>query len=805
MNKILTNLNEPQRAAVTQTEGPVMIIAGAGSGKTRVLTYRIAYLLEIGIDPFQILALTFTNKAAREMKNRIEQIVGADAKNLFMGTFHSVFARILRVEAAKIGYPAHFTIYDTDDAKSLLKSIIKEQGLDEKIYKPNLVLNRISSAKNNLFGYEDYYQNIELMHEDKQSGKPKLALLFELYSKRCFKSGAMDFDDLLFNTYKLLATFPEVLNKYQNKFKYVLVDEFQDTNWAQYKIVKKLSAQHENICVVGDDAQSIYAFRGANIQNILSFEKDYQHIKTFKLEQNYRSTQHIVNAANSVIAHNKTQLKKNVWTANESGEKIKMFRALSDNEEGSMIANEIFEDKMLNRNSNSDYAILYRTNAQSRSMEEGLRRLGIAYKIYGGISFYARKEIKDLLAYIKISINHNDEEALKRIINYPKREIGKTSIERILIAADTSGVPLWTVLENVNYYASDINTPTRSRITDFVMMVKSFSVISKTKNAYDAASHIANQSGLLRELYADKTPEGISHFENLQELLNGIKEFVDTGDLSVQAPILEKDENIDDNSEEVFNTQLDFETTTDSVPDAKPNRTIDMYMQDIALLTDADKNKDDGNTDVVSLMTIHASKGLEYKNVFVVGLEENLFPSMMAMQSRADLEEERRLFYVAMTRAEKKLFISYAISRYKFGNLMGCEPSRFLDEIDPEHTEVTFQKTRRINAEATNTSLLNKTGLNLRSSTKPTTTSTATTQALPTQFKKLINVTTNTPFVGDDTNQIVTGMEVEHEKFGRGKVIAMEGKFPDTKCTIFFSGVGNKQLLLKFAKLKIVG
>ena len=832
MKDILQSLNEPQRQAVMQTEGPVMIIAGAGSGKTRVLTYRIVHLMEKGIDPFNILALTFTNKAAREMKNRVEQIAGANARNLYMGTFHSVFARVLRIEASKIGFPTNFTIYDTVDTKGLIRDIIKEQGLDDKIYKPNLVLNRISSAKNNLFNWQHYTDNVDLVNEDNQSGKPKLALLFELYSKRCFKAGAMDFDDLLYYTHDLLIRFPDVLHKYQNRFHYVLVDEFQDTNWAQYKIVRKLAAQRENICVVGDDAQSIYAFRGANIQNILSFEKDYPDIKTFKLEQNYRSTQNIVNVANSVIANNKNQLQKTVWTDNVEGEKIKMLRALSDNEEGSLVANTIFEDSMRGQLKHSDFVILYRTNAQSRSMEEGLRRLGIPYRIYGGLSFYSRKEIKDLLSYLRLTINNQDEEALKRIINYPKREIGKTSMDRIIVAADKNEKSFWEIIENVNVYCSDINAPTRQRILDFVVMIKSFGVIAKTKNAYDAASHIANQSGLLKDLFIDRTPEGISHFENLQELLNGIREFVDTGNSAVPAPAFEAetDEDVaaittDAIIDAEFNGEFDFlgnvkpEGESEGENDAaKEQRTIALFMQDIALLTDADKNADDENADKVALMTIHASKGLEFKNVFIVGLEENLFPSMMAMQSRADLEEERRLFYVAITRAERKLYLSYAISRYRFGNLLSCEPSRFLDEIAPEYTEITYAKPkqRRDDTDTWEPSF-GKSSFNLKSPgnsrgyvPKPAVPANNV-NALPSKFKKLSTIPSKaktaaeTDFESDDVNQIVVGMEVEHARFGKGKVISMEGNLPDTKCTIFFNGEGQKQLLLKFAKLKIVG
>ncbi|HOS49215.1 MAG TPA: 3'-5' exonuclease [Bacteroidia bacterium] len=654
MSGYLEKLNEVQREAVLQSDGAVMIIAGAGSGKTRVLTYRIAHLIEKGIDPFNILSLTFTNKAAREMKERISKVVGDEARNLWMGTFHSVFAKILRMEADKIGFPTNFTIYDSDDSKGLIRDILKEQGLDDKIYKPSLVLNRISSAKNNLFNWQDYKENTELINDDQLSGKPKLALLFELYSKRCFKASAMDFDDILYYTWKLLQEHPDVLYKYQTKFKYVMVDEFQDTNFAQYIIVRKLAAQHQNVCVVGDDAQSIYAFRGANIQNILNFEKDYPEIKTFKLEQNYRSTKMIVQAANSVILNNKNQLKKDVWTDNHHGEKIKVMRALSDNEEGAMVASSIYEDKMNHQLHNKDFAILYRTNAQSRSMEEALRRLNIPYKVYGGVSFYNRKEIKDLLAYFRLAINPNDEEAVKRIINYPARGIGKTTLDKVIMTAATSNVSPWQVISDINQFGAGINSGIRDKIAEFATMIKSWQIMMPNQSAYELASHIASACGLLTELYADRTPEGISHYENVQELLNGIKEFSDNGAVPLEAPSAEQDL-----------TGL---------------RTLDLYLQDIALLTDADNDKDQDNNKVM-MMTIHSAKGLEFKNVYVVGLEENLFPSQMAMQSRNELEEERRLFYVAITRAESKLTLSYAASRYRWGNLVMCEPSRFLDEL----------------------------------------------------------------------------------------------------------------------------
>ena len=778
MSDYLNHLNEAQRQAVVCKDGPVMIIAGAGSGKTRVLTYRIAYLMQQNIDPFNILALTFTNKAAREMKHRVASVVGEEARNLWMGTFHSVFARIMRIEGSKLGYPANFTIYDTDDSKSLIRDILKEQGLDDKIYKPSTVLHRISSAKNNLFTWRDYQDNSELTNDDKLSNKPKLGLVFELYTKRCFKAGAMDFDDILFNTYKLLAEHPDVLNKYQGKFKYVLVDEFQDTNFVQYVIVIKLSARHENICVVGDDAQSIYAFRGANIQNILNFEKDYPDLKTFKLEQNYRSTKNIVEAANSIIGNNKNQLKKNVWTQNEDGESIRLMRALSDNEEGVMVSQQIFEEKMNHQLKNRDFAILYRTNAQSRSMEEALRRMNIPYRVYGGISFYQRKEVKDLLAYFRIVINPNDEEAIKRIINYPKREIGKTSLERLVVSANDQGVSLWTVMENIHEFNTGINGPTRERILEFVTMIRSFQIMLPSYPAYEMASHVANSTGLLRELYTDRTPEGIGHYENLQELLNGIKEFSDHGLLPLESPSVE------------LNNQ--------------PLRTLDLYVQDIALLTDADKDSDE-EKDRVQLMTIHSAKGLEFNNVFIVGLEENLFPSQLSLNSRSELEEERRLFYVAITRAEKKVTLSYSSSRYKWGNLMSCEPSRFLEEIDPKCIENVVSK--RVESEdmkeidgwgrSRQTSFRN-------SGNKGTVPKNI---SVPQGFRKTSVAQprqSNSDFKADDSSLIDIGMEVEHEKFGMGKVISMEGQFPNNKALILFDGHGQKQLLLKFAKLRII-
>lgn len=765
----LNHLNEAQRAAVVHTDGPVMIIAGAGSGKTRVLTYRIAHLLEKGVDSFNILALTFTNKASKEMRGRVEKIMGNEAKNLWMGTFHAVFAKILRIEADKLGYPNNFTIYDTDDTKSLMRDIIKENGLDDKMYKPDVVLNRISAAKNNLYSWQDYQNNTDFVNDDITSGRPKMGQLFELYAKRCFKASGMDFDDLLYNMWVLINKSPEALHKYQHKFRYILVDEFQDTNYAQYMVLKKLAAAFENICVVGDDAQSIYAFRGANINNILSFEKDYPDLQVFKLEQNYRSTKTIVHTANHLIANNKKQLKKEVWTHNDEGEKIKLVRALSDNEEGVMVANSIFETKVNKQWHNKAFAILYRTNAQSRSFEEALRKMNIAYRIYGGLSFYKRKEIKDLIAYFRLVINHNDEEALKRIINVPARGIGKTTVEKLTVTASEKEKSIWDLIANPRLNEAELNGGTLSKATDFVTMIKSFTVKLKSDNAYDLASHIAASTGLLKDLYADKTPEGLSRYENVQELLSGIKEFVETG-RSI--------------------TPLGDE---DTFADTGEVRTLEMYMQDISLLTDADdENKD---ADTVSLMTIHAAKGLEFPAVYVVGLEENLFPSQLSVNSRDELEEERRLFYVAITRAEKKLTLSYANSRFRWGNLISNEPSRFIDELDMQHIEESGIRKPTFDVS------FNQTVERWDSNPVPRTGSIFSKE--PSNLKKVTSPEVKN-FAGDDTSDIQTGMEVEHQRFGIGKVLLVEGSGADRKALIFFQGVGQKQLLLKFARLRIL-
>lgn len=811
----LDELNPVQRAAVECTEGPVMIVAGAGSGKTRVLTYRIAHLMNKGADPFNILALTFTNKAAREMKERIAKIVGAgEAKNLWMGTFHSVFARILRSEAEKIGYPQNFTIYDTDDSKSLIKAILKEQGLDDKVYKPGSVLARISAAKNNLISASAYLNNATIQEEDRQAVKPKMGIIYEMYSKRCFKAGAMDFDDLLFNTNVLLRDFPAVLHKYQHKFKYILVDEYQDTNFSQYVIVKQLAAAFRNVCVVGDDAQSIYAFRGANIQNILNFEKDYPELHTFKLEQNYRSTKNIVGAANNVIAKNKEQLKKNVFTENSEGELIKVVRNDSDNAEGNFVANSIFETKMNEQAHNKDFAILYRTNAQSRAMEEALRRQNIPYRIYGGLSFYQRKEIKDLLSYYRLTINNHDEESLKRIINYPARGIGDTTVDKIIVAANDHNVSLWTVIENINEFDIGLNAGSKTKVDEFASMIKSFSAMLKTHNAYDLGQHIATHSGILRDLYADKSPEGVNRHENIQELLNGLKEFTESeietiGDANME-DIVTPEENVAtvvDSFKEVTEfADLFAETDAEKPAEEKANGTItleptlDIFMQDIALMTDADKKteKEEDKNKVV-LMTIHAAKGLEFKYVYIVGLEENLFPSQMSLTSRTDLEEERRLFYVALTRAEKRATLTYSTTRYKWGNLVYSEPSRFIEELDTKYLEMPAENHGRLFGDE---EYSQKPKLQV---SKPK----ETFVQRPVMGKKLVKVNSasknTSDFDTESLRDLQIGTMVQHDRFGHGKVTALDGDFPNNKVTVLFeAGIGSKQLLVKFAKLRIV-
>lgn len=757
MTDYISTLNEPQRQAVLHDNGPLMIIAGAGSGKTRVLTYRIAHLIEKGIDPFRILALTFTNKAAGEMRHRIESVIGTEARNIWMGTFHAVFAKILRVEAKALGYTSNFSIYDTDDSKSLLRSIIKEFSLDDKVYRPNMVFARISGAKNRLVGPADYLANPLIQADDAAARMPEIGRIYKAYSMRCFQANAMDFDDLLYNTNVLFRDHLDILNKYQHKFKHVLVDEFQDTNVSQYLITRKLSAVNQNICVVGDDAQSIYAFRGANIENILNFEKDFPDVRTIKLEQNYRSTKTIVNAANSIIARNREQLRKNVFTDNEEGTLIDVVKAASDNEEGRLIATSLFEAKMQEGLRNTDFAILYRTNAQSRAFEEALRKLNIKYRIIGGLSFYQRKEIKDLLAYLRFTVNQNDEEAFKRIINLPKRGIGDTTVAKISVVAAENQVPVWEVVSNVTKYVAG---RAGIAIEGFADLIKSFQLLLDKKDAYDVAAHVAKASGILKELYDDKTVEGLSRYENVQALLNSIKEFVD-------------------------NPEND-------------DKSLSSFLQVVSLLTTADEKDDDGDNDKVTLMTIHGAKGLEFRNVYIVGLEEDLFPSQMMLESRADLEEERRLFYVAITRAEKKLTVSYAESRYHYGRLKVCEPSRFLMEINSDFLKIAkIRHTEREDRAEAKRDTPNGGSMSFVRSLAQKTARQQTPQ--PT-----VAHVPSSDFAPSDTSKLAEGMRVEHMKFGFGLVQKVDQDGNDRKAVIKFETAGEKTLLLSFAKLKIV-
>ena len=754
----LAGLNEPQRKAVEHIDGPLMIIAGAGSGKTRVLTYRTAHLIEKGVDPFAILLLTFTNKAAGEMRHRIETVIGNAAKNIWMGTFHSIFAKILRFEGERLGYTSNFSIYDTDDSKSLIRALIKEKNLDDKVYKVNLVLNRISNAKNRLIGPAQYTGSSILAEEDRLARIPAMGELYQLYCARCFAANAMDFDDLLFQTNILFRDHLDVLNKYQHKFKHVMVDEFQDTNVSQYLITKKLSAVNRNICVVGDDAQSIYAFRGADIQNILNFERDYSDLVTIKLEENYRSTKAIVAVANSIISRNKNQLKKDVFTSNEDGDDIEIIRASSDNEEGRMIASTIFEAAQKDNLTWSDFAILYRTNAQSRSFEEALRRLNIKYRIIGGVSFYQRKEIKDVLGYLRFTVNQNDEEAFKRIINLPKRGIGDTTIAKIVVTAAENNVPVWDIVSNIGQFNAARGS---AGIEAFSDLIKSFKLMVEVekKDAYEVANHVAKASGLLRELYEHKTVEGLARYQNLQELLNAIKSFVDNPE--------------------------------------NEDKSLATFLQSVSLLTNADADEDPADRDKVTLMTIHSAKGLEFNRVFLVGLEEDLFPSQMMLQSQQDLEEERRLFYVAVTRAEKKLMISYAESRYQFGRLKACEPSRFLNELDPNF--VKMAKPAGARKEVASFRPVQKTGF----TAKPAPSAAQLIQKPTTNTNYQHVVSTN--FQATDALALAAGQKVEHAKFGFGLIKRIDVNGAERKAVIDFEkGVGEKTLLLSFAKLMVV-
>lgn len=773
MEKYLSQLNDAQLAPTLQKDGPMIIIAGAGSGKTRVLTYRIAYLMSQGVDSFNILALTFTNKAAKEMKGRIADIVGnSEAKNLWMGTFHSVFAKILRFEGHHLGFPSNFTIYDTQDSQKLLGSIIKEMGLDKDIYKTKQVYSRISSYKNNLITVKAYFRNPELMEADAMAKRPKMGEIYKNYVDRCFKAGAMDFDDLLLRTNELLTRFPNVLAQYQNKFRYILVDEYQDTNHSQYLIVRALSDRFQNICVVGDDAQSIYAFRGANINNILNFQKDYDDVKVYRLEQNYRSTKNIVGAANSVIEHNKTKLDKVVWTANVEGPKVKVHRSLTDGDEGRYVASTIWETKMNEHLPNSDFAVLYRTNAQSRAIEDALRKRDIPYRIYGGLSFYQRKEIKDVTAYLRLILNPADEEALKRVINYPARGIGQTTIDRLVVAANGYNRSIFEVLQNIDKIDININSGTKNKLKDFVTLIESYQVMNQTANAFDLAEHVTKTSGLIKELNKDGTPEGVTRMDNVQELLNGIKDFVEG--------------------------QMELADAGDTLAE---------FLEDIALATDLDGDKGDPNH--VALMTIHLAKGLEFSHVFIVGMEEDLFPSAMSMNTRSELEEERRLFYVALTRAEKQAYLTYTLSRYRWGKLIDAEPSRFIEEIDDQFLEIlTPPDERRINpmlsadifGDIEPNQIRFKKPVKRKSENKPPK------FVAPAKLKpvsKINDHTSSKPNLFD--GKLVVGNIVEHMRFGKGEVLKIEGVGGDTKAEINFENGGVKKLLLRFAKLDILG
>jgi DNA helicase-2/ATP-dependent DNA helicase PcrA len=766
---LLAQLNEPQREAVLHKDGPMLIIAGAGSGKTRVLTLRIARLVQLGVDPFNILSLTFTNKAAREMKARIAGYVGkSEAKNIWMGTFHSVFAKILRIEGHQLGFPSNFTIYDSQDSQRLITSIIKEMQLDKDVYKTKQVLNRISSFKNSLITVHTYKKNYELQEADAMAKKPRMGAIYQAYVDRCFKAGAMDFDDLLLRTNELLTRFPKVLAKYQDRFRYIMVDEYQDTNHSQYLIVRALADRFQNICVVGDDSQSIYAFRGANISNILNFQKDYSDVATFKLEQNYRSTSNIVEAANSVIEKNKTKLEKVIWTSNDAGEKIKVARTMTDAEEGRFVISQIFETKMQNQLLNSDFAILYRTNAQSRAMEDALRKKDIPYRIYGGLSFYQRKEIKDVLAYHRLIINPKDEEALRRVINYPARGIGQTTMAKLIVAANDYNVSIFDVLTKINQLNLNINAGTRAKINQFVTLIKSFQALDKTYDAFEITEHVIKHTGLLVELKKDATPEGIGKMQNVEELLNGMKDFVEG---------------------------------QKEIPEMQGK--LSEFMEDVALATDLDK--DTGDDDRVSLMTIHLSKGLEFSYVYIVGMEEDLFPSAMSMNTREDLEEERRLFYVAITRAEKQAMLTYTLSRYRWGKLIDAEPSRFIEEIDEKYLEyLTPKEQGRFNA-TLDASLFGEVDNSKFRLKKPVSSAPPTFSSIQGRKLRKIKPIDNSSKTNLFDNKLTVGNKVKHERFGTGVIVRIEGKGADTKAEINFNKGGLKNLLLRFAKLEVIG
>ena len=768
LNSFLETLNEAQQKPVLHKEGPLIVIAGAGSGKTRVLTYRIAHLMASGVDSFSILALTFTNKAAREMKGRIADLVGeSEAKNLWMGTFHSVFARILRQEADKLGYPSNFTIYDTQDSDRLIAAIIKEMGLDKDIYKYKQIRSRISAFKNSLITVKAYYNDYDLQEADTMAKRPQMGAIYKEYVERCFKAGAMDFDDLLLRTNELLNRFPEVLAKYQDRFRYILVDEYQDTNHSQYLIVRALSDRYQNICVVGDDAQSIYAFRGANINNILNFQKDYEDVALYRLEQNYRSTKTIVAAANSIIQHNKNKIDKVVWTSNDTGPLIQLNRLPTDAEEGRHVASSIFEFKMQEQRKNADFAILYRTNAQSRALEDALRKRDIPYRIYGGLSFYQRKEIKDVLAYLRLIVNPKDEESLKRVINYPARGIGQTTVDKLVIGAKQHGLSLFETMIKASELGLSLHSGALTKLSNFVTLLQRFQIENETLNAFEIADLVTKKIGLVQELKKDATPEGVARIENVEELLNGIRDFTEG--------------------------QRELADATGSLSE---------FLEDVALATDLDQD-DDPSIDRVALMTIHLAKGLEFPYVYIVGLEEDLFPSAMSLNTRAELEEERRLFYVALTRAEERAFLSYTLSRYRWGKLIDAEPSRFIEEIDPQYLNRIVPEDRYQFKSFMDTSIFEG-GTDTTSFQKRKYKEKTLTSPTPSQLQKLRKLEQNQEqVVAKAPLHLEVGMEVEHSRFGTGIVEALEGAGSDQKAAINFKGFGIKKLLLRFAKLKV--
>lgn len=770
MENYLDQLNDVQRAAVQATQGPCLIVAGAGSGKTRVLTYRIAHLLANGVKPWNILALTFTNKAAREMQNRIDSLVGgSDAQSIVMGTFHSIFSHILRAESARLGFPSAYTIYDTTDSKSVIKSIVKEMRLDDKVYKINHIANRISMAKNNLVTPDAYKASGELMAADNASRMPLIGDIYVKYVARCRQASAMDFDDLLLNTNILFRDNPDVLDKYQQKFKYILVDEYQDTNFAQYLIIKKLAQQHQNICVVGDDAQSIYSFRGAKIENILNFKNDYPDYKLFKLEQNYRSTQNIVDAANSLIKKNKGQIPKQVFSENEVGDKVQINKTVSDNMEGVVVAKKIIE--LHNEGAQySDFAVLYRTNAQSRILEESMRSHGIPYKVFGGMSFYQRKEIKDALAYVRFSVNHNDVQSFKRIVNYPSRKIGQTTIDKVVAAAESMKVPVWNIIFMPEKYPLDVNTPTRQRLKEFAMLINGFAEKVDSYDAYSFVDEMLKESGIISDLQTDKTQEGESRRENVQELLNGVKMFCDT-----------------------------HRETGDPIG-------IVNYLENVSVLTDLEE-PDNGDLNRVSLMTIHSSKGLEYDNVFVTGVEENLFPGALTVMDPRDLEEERRLFYVAVTRAKKRIMLYYAENRFRFGKLTPMAPSRFLKDIDASYVDwhglstspflATFDDEFEGYTKFQRKPAYDSTPFARNFDTKPTE---------PTRKNLVPLKKASSQPSGEiaDASLLVEGVRIKHKLFGEGLITSRIGEGENTKLVVEFDSGDTKTLLLKFAKLQIL-